>query len=449
MTTVHDDGAVSWQDRHGYCHDERRPTPVVRRTGAQTRVAGPLERAWEDAGDRELMAQTALSGPNPSFSDLDEDTDTCLWTWVVQAPRARSVLLWVNPVFDHEAVEDAELTRLAGSGLWTISLRLPTTLRAAYRIAVWEDDAPPPWRTAEGRREVITAARDAGTADPRAVENTQGPGDRPVSIAHGPKAPHEIWTRTTARQPRDEDSPHDEPPNDEAPPSSHPDHLSGPDHQPRLDHLSLGRGAEAWVHAPVHQDRPTPLVVVFDGRRWKEMGLPRLLDRAIGVGALPPVHLALLDVGDPQDRMEQLGIPGGQVDVLLDELLPRVRTQWNVLHDANDTIVAGQSLGGIAALWTLALGEGSVGHAIAQSPSLWRFDVAEPLLTAPDWSSIHLQAGTYEGHMIDTTRSLERALNADHRLGGRTVRRSEFTGGHDWAAWRAELVTAVARILHT
>jgi enterochelin esterase family protein len=430
MRTVRHDGAGIWQDRHGHSHVETRPTPVDRRTGTPIRVAGPLERAWEAAEDRERLVQSALGEPNPSFSDLDEDADTCLWTWVVQAPRARSVLLWANPVFDHEAVENAELTRLADSGLWTISLRLPTTLRAAYRIAAWEDDGPPPWRAVEGRREVITAARDAGAADPRAVENTTGPGGRPVSIAHGPKATHELWTRPAACGPRDDGARHDEAPT-----------------SPHLDHLSLGSGAQAWVLAPARQDRTTPLVVVFDGRRWKEMDLPLLLEQATRAGALPPVHLALLDVTDPQGRMEQLGVPGGQVDVLLDDLLPRVRAQWNVSHDGSDTIVAGQSLGGIAALWTLALGEGSVGHAIAQSPSLWRFDVAEPLLAATDRCSIRLQAGTYEGHMIDTTRNLESALRADPRLAGRSVRRSEFTGGHDWTAWRAELVAAIAQVL--
>ncbi|KAB1643663.1 esterase family protein [Gulosibacter chungangensis] len=177
------------------------------------------------------------------------------------------------------------------------------------------------------------------------------------------------------------------------------------------------------------------------------MGLPRILDQAVEVGVLPPVHLALLDVGDPRDRGEQLGVPGGQVDVLLDELLPQIRAQWNVTREGSDTIVAGQSLGGIAALWTLALSDGEVGRAIAQSPSLWRFDVAEPLLSAAGWTSIQLQAGVHEGHMIDATHNLEQTLDSDLRLQGRKVRRTVFTGGHDWPAWRAELVTALAEVL--
>lgn len=425
--TVLHDGTVLWRDRHGRTHDEGRPKPVVRRTGTPVRVVGPLERAWEEADDRAFVVRKTLSQPNPSFSDLHEDADTCLWTWLVQAPQARAVLLWINPVFDHDAIKSAELTPLNGSGLWTICLRLPASLRASYRIAIWESEERPPWQVAEGRREVIVAAREAGAPDPRAVENTVGPGDRPVSIAHGPRASLEPWklTTTTTQRPLSEEA----------------------SRCSRLDHLPLSGGADAWVQSPETQGQATPLIVLFDGRRWKEMGLPRLMHRAIEAGALPAVHLALLDVGNPHDRGEQLGVPGGQVDVLLDELLPRVRAQWNVTHEGSDTVVAGQSLGGIAALWSLALSQGEVGHAIAQSPSLWRFDVAEPLLAAPDWTSIRLQAGMYEGHMIDATHNLEQTLNSDHRLQERMVRRTVFTGGHDWAAWRAELVTALAEVL--
>ena len=425
MRTVQHEGPVVWHDRHGRGHEERRPTPVVRRADTWSRVVGPLERAWEAADDRDLLAQTALSQPNPSFTDLRAGEDTCLWTWVVEAPQARSVLLWINPVFDHRAVDAAEMTRLCDSDLWTICLRLPASLRASYRVAVWESDDAPPWQAADGRREVIIAARDAGDADPRGVESIPGPGDRPVSIAHGPTATPEPWHPTTTLRSPDTDA------------SRH----------ARLVPLPLSSEARAWVHAPVEQDRATPLIIVFDGARWKEMGLPHVVDQATEAGGLPPVHLALLDVADPQDRGDQLGVPGGQVDVLLDELLPRLRSDWNVSPDGRDTIVAGQSLGGIAALWALGLGEGSVGHAVAQSPSLWRFDVAEPLLTAADWDSIHLQAGLYEGHMIATTMALEKALASDDRLAGRNVRRTEFTGGHDWAAWRAELITAVAQLL--
>lgn len=425
MRTVLHDGTVVWQDRHGHRHHESRPTPIARRTDTSFRVFGPLEGAWVASSDRQRLTQQALDRPNPSFDEVSPDNNTCLWTWVVEAPEATPVLLWMNPVFDHTAVETAELTRLPDSDLWTICLRLPTSLRASYRLALWKSDECPPWRVAGTRREIIVAARDAGSTDPRGLESTVGPGDRPTSIAHGPSATREIWRSDDAERTASDDA---------APNVS-------------VDHLSLKSGANAWVYAPRSHEEPTPLLVVFDGRTWKDMGLASLVDQAITAGALPAVHLAMLDLAESQDRGEHLGIPGGQVDVLLDELLPRVRSEWNVVPSGEGTVVAGQSLGGIAALWTLALSDGEVAHAIAQSPSLWRFDMAEPLLAAPKWQSIRLQAGAYEHHMIDTTQRLDKALRSDDRLQGRTIQRAEFTGGHGWAAWRAELVATLAEVL--
>lgn len=105
-----------------------------------------------------------------------------------------------------------------------------------------------------------------------------------------------------------------------------------------------------------------------------------------------------------------------------------------------DTIVSGQSLGGIAALWTIALSAGEVGHAIAQSPSLWRFDIAEALLGATGWRSIRLQAGSFEGDMLAGAESLAERLAHDPR----PVALERSAGGHDWAVWRTDLLRALA-----
>ncbi len=138
---------------------------------------------------------------------------------------------------------------------------------------------------------------------------------------------------------------------------------------------------------------------------------------------------------------------GGQVDTVIDELLPRVREQWEVDPRGSATLVSGQSLGGIASLWTLALSGGEVQHAIAQSPSLWRFDVAEALLAEPGWASIELEAGTFEGDMLADARALAKALRADGRLADRSVRCTAFEAGHDWAVWRANLLSALSEVL--
>ncbi|MFT4259061.1 alpha/beta hydrolase [Microbacterium sp.] len=415
MTAV--DGRI-WHDRAGRAHRERGVPP---RSDEPTmrRVTGPLADAWHRTPQRRAdLARDALSRPNPHVVPDPGAPGSSLWTWVVEAPAAAAVLLWTNPVFDHTDPALAELERLEGSALWTITLRLPSALRASYRIAVWEHEEEPPWRTAEGRRPVLLAAMAAGAVDSRGTDIVIGSRGEASSVAAGPDAPVEPW-RTTA-------------------PSSASGSL--------LEEITLPDDERAWLYTPADATSPTPLLLLFDGDVWRRE-LPPILDRTIAAGILPPLHVAMLDAKDVEHRWEHLGVPGGQVDVLIDRLLPLVRGRPLVSTRPADTIISGQSLGGIAALWTLALSDGDVGHAIAQSPSLWRFDVADALATASGWSSLELQAGTFEGDMLADAAALAVSLRADARTAGRRVALSPFEAGHDWAVWRANLVGSLIALL--
>ncbi|MFT4157838.1 MAG: DUF3327 domain-containing protein [Microbacterium sp.] len=407
-----------WRDRTGRWHQER-GFPPHGEEPAMRRVRGPLEQAWRDSPEqRAELRIAALAQPNPLVVPETEDPESSLWTWVIEAPDARAVLLWTNPVFDHDDLAQAELERLDGSDLWTITLRLPSALRASYRIAVWDDEVPPPWRTAVGRRPVLRAAMATGRTDPRGVDSIVGSRGDASSVGSGPAAPPEPWR-----------------------------HLSAPrDVASQLDELALPGDERAWVYAPADVGSPTPMLLLFDGDVWRRE-LPTLLDAMISTGIIPPLHVAMLDAKNTEHRWDNLGVPAGQVDVMIDRLLPLVRDRWNVSARGKDTIVSGQSLGGIASLWTLALSAGEVGHAIAQSPSLWRFDVVEALAAEPRWSSIELQAGTFEGDMLADAAALSVALRSDERTASRSIVLSPFEAGHDWAVWRANLVGSLARML--
>lgn len=399
----------AWRDRGGNLHQESRAAPRTDEPRVQ-RVVGSERHS--------LLAREALARPNPHIEPDPDDPERSLWTWVVEDAHAQAIVLWVNPVFDFRDAREAEFTRLPGSDLWTICLRLSSALRASYRIAYCYEEGPPPWRTAVGRRNVILAARDPGLPDARGVQTIRGSWGQESSIGAGPLAPVELW-RAGAERPASLSS-------------------------SRVDELTLPDGERTWIYSPGPVEAPTPLLVLFDGQVWKGVGLPEILDIVIAAGHLPPLHVALLDSRDRDHRWAKTGVPGGQVDTVIDHLLPRVRASWAVDPSGDSTLVSGQSLGGMASLWTLALSEGEVQHAIAQSPSLWRFDVAEPLLNEPRWRSLELQAGTCEGAMLPHARRLESALRTDDRLAARTVRTTAFEAGHDWAAWRANLINTLA-----
>ena len=122
---------------------------------------------------REDLLATALYAENPSITERGglspgSDPSTCLYTWTIVDSAATAVALWTNAVFDEHSPECNELTRLPGSDLWTITLCLPREWRSSYRLAVWRDAVPPPWRVVKGRHASRRAAIASGGPDPRA-----------------------------------------------------------------------------------------------------------------------------------------------------------------------------------------------------------------------------------------------------------------------------------------
>lgn len=520
------DAPRSWTDRRGTVHRERHPE-VPGRDHPVPRVTGPLERAWVDTFDQEpeagarsraALVSVVLGRRNPLVTDVDEgragaarsdigadtrDADgaagraECLYTWVVEAPGATTVLLWANALFDHRDVAASEFSRLEGSDLWTLTLRLPRAWRASYRIAVWDRDTPPPWRTAQGRRDIRLAALEAGAPDPRGGELIEPREGMAASVASGPDAPPDPWPTAAReglrREARGGGFPHGQvhemtfpagptygeqrvwiysPPGalpgpgscvarDADPrtgPGADPHAVPDPDPTTCADGVpgmspdadrTTGPGSVPGATGTTGTDRSgTPLLILFDGQVWaRGLHLPELLDAAIGAGAVAPLHVAMVDSHESSRRWDELGVPTAQVDFVLDVLLPRLRATLPVDPQGASTLVSGQSFGGLAALWTVALGGGQVGRALAQSPSLWRFDLSDPLLGEPGWHNLRIRSGTFEGSMLDDARALGARLGGDPRLAGRDVDVCGVEGGHDWAWWRQDLLAALEEVL--
>ncbi|WP_172769049.1 alpha/beta hydrolase [Corynebacterium glutamicum] len=405
----------TWVDRNGSAHVELSPTVTPQTPKRHMRIQSPMEISWSEAvregGEHSArrcgdMAVSALAKPNPIIDDDPEgNPDVCMYTWIVECPGATAVLLWINGVFDHERIEESEMTRLEGSDLWILSLRMPSDWRASYTVNAWSGDGVAPWREAGDRMHIRKAAMSGGRPDSRAMGHIMD-----SSLVEGPDALPDCWVAASTSVKVVEET---------------------------------VAGEHFWFYeAPVK----APLLVLFDGQHWNNsMNLPAQVDAAIAIGLLPPVSLLMIDSVNTERRWDSVGVPGGQVDVLIDALLPHVRATYNVSARGEDTIVTGASFGGLASLWALALSDGEVGHAIAQSPSLWRFNVADALSAAEQWSSIHLQAGKYEGEMLRLSHQLAEDLSGDIR----EVRVRGVHGGHDWAWWRVHMLTELTRLLKT
>ena len=443
-----DGGAVPGRvrtDRLGRAHVERArsfspedcPVPARRRHG-------PVETGWEDADDessRRRVLDDAMAGPSPVTAPDPEDRDHVLMTWTVREPGAVSVLLDANGLFAAGGVEALTMTRLAGTDVWTCTWSVPADWCASYGIAAWRGRGAPPWCGLDGRPARLAIMRAAGP-DPRASRTVAGSFGPARSVAAGPDAPAPPW----------------EGPAGERRPRARPAGRRG-----RVHELSVPMRADAGRGGPVNRDgrgeegaervwvyepggapaSGTPVLLLFDGQIWlRRMGLVRALDALIASGELPPLHVAMVDSRDQGDyRAEHLGVPGGQVDLVIDGLLPVLHSRFAVSPLGADTIVSGQSYGALASLWALALADGEIGHAIALSPSLWRFDVGRALAACPRWLTARLLAGTFEGRMLVDARALA------HALRGRDVAVTPVSGGHDWAWWSVRMILELVDLL--
>lgn len=81
--------------------------------------------------------------------------------------------------------------------------------------------------------------------------------------------------------------------------------------------------------------------------------------------------------------------------------------------------------------------------ALAQSPSLWRYDLAEPLAQVADRVVLRLQAGIYEADI----HAASVQLLADLMPLGADISLRSITGGHDWTWWNPWLIHGLADLL--
>ncbi|MDQ1014591.1 alpha/beta hydrolase-fold protein [Streptomyces afghaniensis] len=198
-----------------------------------------------------------------------------------------------------------------------------------------------------------------------------------------------------------------------------------------------------------------PVVLLLDGDDWLYLH-PAMtaFDSAVASGAMPPVTLVFLPA---RDREAEFACRPGLWEAVRDELLPLV-AESGVPTDRDRLVVAGQSLGGLSAVYAALEFPELVSRVACQSGSFWWTPdtpgladplggpvggtIAARLREHPDLSGLRVafDVGEHETRMLPhcalTETLAERA--------GATVRVSRSPSGHDRAGWRHALLRDVA-----
>ncbi|MEE1845620.1 MULTISPECIES: alpha/beta hydrolase-fold protein [unclassified Streptomyces] len=198
-----------------------------------------------------------------------------------------------------------------------------------------------------------------------------------------------------------------------------------------------------------------PVVLLLDGDDWLYLH-PAMtaFDSAVAAGEMSPVTLVFLPA---KDRQAEFGCRPEFWEAVRDELLPLV-AESGVPADLDRLVVAGQSLGGLSALYAALEFPDLVSRIAVQSASLWwtpgAMELADPLggpvggslaarlRRSPDLSGLRcaFDVGEHETRMLP---HCELAETLTERAGA-TVRVSRSASDHDRAGWRHALLRDVA-----
>jgi enterochelin esterase family protein len=198
-----------------------------------------------------------------------------------------------------------------------------------------------------------------------------------------------------------------------------------------------------------------PVVLLLDGDDWLYLH-PAMtaFDSAVASGDIPAVTLVFLPT---RDREAEFGCRPELWEAIRDELLPLV-AETGVPADRDRLVVAGQSLGGLSAMYAALEFPDLVSRVACQSASLWwtpdAMGLADPLAgpvggtiaarlrERPDLSGLRVafDVGEHETRMLPHCELAETLAEQ----AGATVRVSRSASGHDRAGWRHALLRDVA-----
>lgn len=381
-----------------------------------------LDRAWDE------LTRSGLPLVEPSGRRRRERLVTFVWR-----PAGSPTVASVYTPMAELTPQGTALVPIRRTGVWYRTFRWPSAARASYGFA------PLP----------LPALSDPGRAWGAFVRSIRTDPCNPLRVRAGPSfylsevalpgAPSQPWSATIGT-------------------------AEGREERRTLPSRVLRNRRSVWVALPDRFDarRAGPnLVIVFDGPAYEDpIPARRIVANLTAAGRIGPTTVVRVD-----------NVPGGREKELTDnpafsrflarELLPWVRRRYGLRPVARRTVLAGSSLGGLAAASAALAFPRNFGAVLAQSGAFLAStgrtggasaSIFERYARAPRRSlRFYLDAGTHEtivppggtASLLGGARHLRDVLRAK----GYPVVYREFEGGHDHACWRGTFADGLVQLL--
>ena len=228
---------------------------------------------------------------------------------------------------------------------------------------------------------------------------------------------------------------------------------------------------------------PNALLILFDGEDLSDDGQYRVttLNNLIAASKIPPT-VAVFVENVPRRRLVDLVASDEFADFMANELVPWIRSHYNVTKDPKQTVLTGYSAGGLASAYVALRHPEVFGNVLSQSGAFWwSFEhnggvcgsrcpesggrggdgsrdattegniMVKQILASPKLPlRFYLAVGTFEydrngggGEILEGTRHLRDVLLAK----GYQVHYQQFVGGHDGLSWRGTLADGLIALL--
>ncbi|HIB8570707.1 TPA: enterochelin esterase [Klebsiella pneumoniae] len=379
----------------------------------------------------------------PQCRAVDDAIEVTFWWWDPAGDETRSphrrVWLYITGVTDHhQNARPQSLQRLPGTDAWFWRTTLSPTWRGSYCFIpsdrdddfspeVFSADAPDRALLREGWRKLLPRA----IADPLNPHSWQGGRGHGVSALEMPQAPAQPgWD-----------------PLNEAHPAAR-----------CLEWRSarLGNHRRVWIYTTGEAVDPQtrPLAILLDGQFWAEsMPVWSPLAALTREGRLPPAVYLLIDAIDNQRRGVELPCHRDFWLAVQEELLPLVHGYAPFSDRPDRTVVAGQSFGGLAAMFAALNWPQRFGCVLSQSGSYWwphrdgrgTGFIGEQLRQGEVSAAglrVWLEAGQREPIIFRANQALLAQLTTTQQ----TIFWRQVDGGHDALCWRGGLTAGLIQL---
>ncbi|KNC14034.1 hypothetical protein AC790_07455 [Pantoea sp. RIT-PI-b] len=218
----------------------------------------------------------------------------------------------------------------------------------------------------------------------------------------------------------------------------------------------LGNSRKVWIYTTGDANpAQRPLAILLDGQFWAHnMPIAGPLQQLTDAGTLPPAVYLFIDIIDRDHRSRELPCNAQFWQALQQELLPQIAQSVPYRQQADSTIVAGQSFGGLASVYAALHWPETFGNALSLSGSFWWPERGNPhgwLLQALESGlaprqplRFWLEAGKREGLILQANQQLQQQLHA----AGYQVHYQPVEGGHDALCWRGGLLSGLQALLN-